>query len=217
MQLSFQATGAHAPAQVATPHLALGLAIEAAAPANGTATQVRALALQVQLRLEVARVTYDEASARALEDLFGPRERWPETQHSLLWASLHLAVPAFTDRTRVELLVPCSLDFDLAVTRYFAALTDGVVPVRLLFAGTVFHTGPAGGLQASPIPREAETELALPVAVWQEMTARHHPERAFLPVRRELLARLLRYRSTRATPTWDRALEDLLAAAEVSP
>lgn len=206
-ELSFTVVGAEAPAHLAAPHLVLKLGV--ASPG----ASVRALLLQAQVRIDATRRAYEGPTAERLGDLFGPPARWGETVRSLLWANVTHSVPGFEGETIVELTVPCTFDFNVGATRYFDALQDGVVPLVLYFSGTVFHDDPEGALRVAQVAREAEATFALPVALWKDMMARHYPDTTFVPLRRDLFDRLLRYRSRASAPTWERALEDLLAQA----
>ena len=53
--------------------------------------------------------------------------------------------------TTVELAVPCSFDFNVAATKYFAAMEEGEIPLCFLFSGTVFYQAEDGRLQVAPI------------------------------------------------------------------
>jgi Family of unknown function (DUF6084) len=68
-----------------------------------------------------------------------------------------VAVPRFTGELLVDLELPCTLDFNIAATKYFHALDSGDIPVAVMFSGTLFYEGPmdgqnAGALQISQIP-----------------------------------------------------------------
>lgn len=205
-ELTFTVVGAEAPAYLAAPHLVLKLRV--------TSPQaIRAVLLQAQVRIDATRRAYEGETGERLGDLFGPRERWGETVRSLLWANVTHSVPPFDGETVVELAVPCTFDFNVGATRYFDALQDGVVPLVLYFSGTVFHEDADGNLRVAQLGREAEASFALPVALWKEMMARHYPDTTFVPLRRDLFDRLLRFRSRASAPTWERALEELLARA----
>lgn len=201
--LRFVVEGASVPPALA-PCLALSLKLTGAA---------RGLFLHTQVRIDAPRRRYTDAEAPGLRDLFGERARWPETITSLLWASVATSVAPFEGETTVELTLPCSLDLSLSTTRWFEALEGGVAPLSLYFSGTAFVEAPHGGLMASPIPREAEARFDLPVATWREMMDRHHGGAAFLTLRRDVLDRLQRFRSDVAAPSWERAVEELLARA----
>ena len=52
--------------------------------------------------------------------------------------------------TVVDLPVPCSSDFNLAATKYFAALEEGEIPLCFLFSGTIFYEARRGRACRSP-------------------------------------------------------------------
>ena len=54
------------------------------------------VALTIQLMIEPARRSYDDATRERLVELFGAPERWAVTTRSLVWAKLDVLVPAFT-------------------------------------------------------------------------------------------------------------------------
>jgi hypothetical protein len=132
----------------------------------------------------------------------------------MLWTHTSAVVPAFTGSTVVDLPVPCTYDFNLAAAKYFYALEGGEVPLCLLFSGTVFYAAGDGALQVAPIPWEKETTFRLPVRVWKDMMELYYPNSAWLCLRKDVFDRLYRYKSSRALPTWEQALENLLAAGE---
>ena len=57
----------------------------------------------------------------------------------MLWTHASAMVPAFAGTTEVDLPVPCTFDFNVAITKYFSGLTDGEIPLCLQFSGTVFY------------------------------------------------------------------------------
>ncbi|AJT62169.1 DUF6084 family protein [Streptomyces chattanoogensis] len=207
--LSFDCTGVRADPYAAGPTLVFRLRITAADPAR-----VHALALRCQIRIEPARRGYASDEAEALTDLFGDRSRWGSSLNPLQFAQVSLVVPGFTGMTEVDLPVPCTYDMDVAAARYFHALRDGEVPLRLLFSGTAF-AGP-GGFSVSPVPWDKEALLGMPVSVWQEMTEQHFPGCGWLRLSRATLDALLAFRSRHALPSWDATVEALLTAARAA-
>ena len=113
----------------------------------------------------------------------------------------------------MELPVPCSFDFNVAATKYFAALEDGEIPLCFLFSGTIFHNTDDGSLQAQPISWEKEAEFRLPVLVWREMMDHFYPNTAWLCLRRDIFDRIHELKRRQGIPTWDQALEHLLKLA----
>jgi hypothetical protein len=214
--LSLQVESAAPVRFAAAPTLGFALRISAATPDQ----RIDAVALRCQLRIEATRRPYTTAEQPKLRDLFGEVARWSQTLRSLLWTHVSTIVPAFTGNTVVELQVPCSFDFSLAVTKYFDALEEGDVPLTFLFSGTVFHSGTdghagaAGRLQAVPIPWDREASFQLPVSTWRDLMDHYYPGTAWLCLERDTFDRLNAYKTRRGHPTWERALDELLAAAQ---
>jgi hypothetical protein len=208
--LEFRVRAAEAAAFSAAPGITLTLDVSAA-PAGAS---VEAAALNVQVRIDPARRSYTPDEEERLRDLFGAPSLWARSLRSLLWTNVALNVPRFTGATAVELLLPCTFDLDLAAAKYLYGLEQGEVPLTLLFSGTVFHAGPDGGLQVAPIPWSREAAFRLPAQTWHAAIARHHPQRAVLPLERAVFDRLYRYRQERGLTSWDAAVESLLAAVD---
>jgi hypothetical protein len=206
-ELRFAVSEVAALAHVAVPTLAFRLRIAAGAA-------VRSLTLNVQLRIDARGRPYEPAEQARLTDLFGEPERWGETMRSLLWTHATLVVPPFSGETEAELAVPCTYDFDVAASKYLDALAGGEVPLELLFSGTLFYAGPDGRLQAAHVPWDREAACRMPVAVWREAMERAFPGTAWVRLGRGAFGRLHAYRSARALPSWDAALEELLKDAD---
>jgi hypothetical protein len=208
--LSFRVTGAKAVPFAATPLLALKLQVGNAV----TAEAVHAVVLRCQVQIEAQRRGYEAADQARLFELFGEPERWGQTLRGLLWAHVNVNVPGFTGETVVDLPLPCSFDFNVAVTKYVHALQDGEIPLSLLFSGTVFYEANGDGLQVAQIPWEKEANYRLPVRVWQEMMAHYYPNGAWLCLRQDVFDRLYQYKIRHGVPTWEAALESLLPPDE---
>jgi hypothetical protein len=167
--------------------------------------------LQAQIQIEATRRHYAPEEQSRLLDLFGTPDRWNQTLRSTLWTHAHTNVPAFTGETSVDLPVPCTFDFNVAATKYFSALVRGEVPLVLLFSGTVFYDDPARGLQIAQIPWSKEARYRLPVEVWKKVMDLYYPNTAWLNVRRDVFDRLHEFKMLSGLPTWEQALERLLA------
>jgi hypothetical protein len=204
--LSFRVTAAKAVPFAAAPLLALKLQVT-----NAVAVEaVHSVALRCQVQIDAKRRRYDGQDQARLFELFGEPERWGQTLRGLLWAHTNMNVPGFTGETVVDLPLPCSFDFNAAVTKYFHALEDGEVPLCLLFSGTVFYEANDGGLQVAQIPWEKEATYRLPVRVWKEMMEHYYPNSAWLCLRRDVFDGLYRYKIRHGLPTWEMVLESLL-------
>lgn len=209
-ELSFSVEAVAAVEYAAVPTLAFKLRI-----ANAVAGEaVHAVTLRCQIQIESSRRRYTAEEQRNMVDLFGEPERWSQTLRSLLWTHASMVVPGFEGDTVADLPVPCSFDFNVAATKYFEGLTNGEIPLRLLFSGTVFYAGEDGGLQVAPISWEQEATFKLPRSVWREMMNSYYPNSAWLSLRRDVFERLYQYKMQHGVPTWEQALERILPVEE---
>jgi hypothetical protein len=102
-------------------------------------------------------------------------------------------VPSFAGETVVDLPIPCTFDFNVAATKYFYGLQDGVIPLCLMFSGTVFYAKGGGGLQVAPISWNKEARFKLPVQIWRHVIeAFTQTPHGFVPARR--VERLYQYK-----------------------
>ena len=123
-----------------------------------------------------------------------------------------VVVPAFDGAsTTVDMNVPCTFDFNVAATKYFDGLAGGDIPLLLLFSGTVFYASPQSELQVAPISWELEARYKLPVTMWREMMDIYYPNSVWLNLHKDVFDRLYRYKMEHGIPTWERALEHMLA------
>jgi Family of unknown function (DUF6084) len=202
--LKFQVEDVAATPNAAAPQLSFKVRI-----ANSQGEPIHSIALRVQVQIEPVRRRYTAKEQEHLKELFGEPERWSKSLHPLLWTNANLTVPAFTSDTSVEVPVPCTFDFNVAVTKYIYGLEDGELPVSLLFSGTVFHAGRMG-LQIAQIPWDREASYRLPVRVWKEMMDLYYPDTAWLCLRRDIFERLYEFKSRHGIPTWEQAFERML-------
>ncbi|HEX5270153.1 MAG TPA: DUF6084 family protein [Gemmataceae bacterium] len=211
--LTFQVDAARPERFAAAPLLLFQVRLtESVRPAREP-TPIHSVALRCQVRIEPARRRYAAAEQGRLGDLFGTPDRWGQTLRPLLWTHVSAVVPSFTGSGTVDLPVPCGADFCLAATKYFAALEEGEVPLSFLFSGTIFYEGPDGALQVAQIPWDREATFRLPAATWREVTDHYYPNTRWLCLRRDVFDRLNEYRSRQGLPTWEDALDRLLAPA----
>lgn len=171
---------------------------------------VHAMVLRVQIRIEPQRRRYSDAESELLTHLFGERARWGETLKPFQFTTVAVTVPGFTGATEVDAEVPCTYDLEVAAGKYFHALAEGVVPMVLLFSGTVFGKG-GPGFWVEQVPWHTQAECRMPVAVWDELMARYFPDVAWIKLPRETVDALLKYKAQHAIPTWEAAVERLLA------
>jgi hypothetical protein len=211
-ELHFKIEGAEAVPNAATPLIALKLRIT-----NFPATEtIHAVTLRCQVQIEPAKRRYVPNEQEKLLDLFGTPERWARTVKPLLWMNTSVAVPRFTGELLVDLELPCTFDFNVAATKYFHALDSGDIPVAVMFSGTLFYEGPDGALQISQVPWDRESSFRLPVSVWKEMMEMHHPNSAWLYLRRDSFEQLYNYKVRHGLPTWEQAIAKALAGEKAS-
>ncbi|WP_035948567.1 DUF6084 family protein [Parafrankia sp. EUN1f] len=170
--------------------------------------RLHVLALRCQIRIEPGARRYDDAEAQALTGLFGAGP-----PHPIQFAMVSTMVPGFTGSADVELAVPCSYDLEVASGNYFQSLRGGVIPLRLMFSGTVFGVGPHG-LRVEQVPWRLETTCRLPVATWRELIDAYFPGSGWLRLDRSTVDALTRYRRDHAIATADAAIVSLLAGED---
>jgi hypothetical protein len=189
----------------AVPQLTARVRIE-----ETTGQSVHAIALRCQVRIEPQRRGYAEADETGLQSLFGDRSRWSATLRPFLWMQCSTTVQGFTGSTEVDLALPCSYDFDVAGSRYLHAIGDGLVPLSLMFSGTVFTKGLAG-FGVEQVPWDCDARYQMPVAVWQQMMRLYFPNTGWIRLDHDLLDRLADYRGRHGLISWEEVLERLLA------
>ena len=207
-ELGFTVLGCEPLRHAAAPSLRFSLAIDA----QGAA--VRSVMLDVQLRIAATQRGYSEAEQAQLGDLFGQAHRWGDTLRNLLWTQATLVVPPFDGSTVVDLIVPCTYDFDVAAAKYLAGLHDGDIPLELLFSGTVFYVSAAGAIQINRISWNAEAAHRLPVRVWRETMDHYFPNAAWLRLHRDAFERLVAFRARNALTSWEAVVAALLEGRE---
>ena len=173
---------------------------------------VHTIALKAQIQMEVTRRQYDAGEQSRLRDLFGSPDRWGQTLRSMLWTHASVIVPQFRGSTTAELHVPCSFDFNIAATKYFHGLSAGDIPLCFQFSGTVFYQGQEGALQVSPISWDKEAKYRLPVKVWKALMDEYYPNSTWLALRKDVFERLYDYKVREGIPTWEQALDRMLAS-----
>jgi hypothetical protein len=209
--LSISVNGAMPDPYAAAPTLHLALELHQ----RGRPVPIQSISLQCQIRIETAKRYYAPAEQSRLSDLFGEPSRWSQTLRSLLWTHATVVVPAFTgERTEVNLPVPCSFDFNLAATKYFHGLDQGVVPLLLLYSGSVFYRDEEGALAMALISWNEETHYALPLQVWKDMMQLYYPNQHWLRVNAQVFEALYEYKRRCGHPGFDEALASLLAEAK---
>lgn len=206
--VDFEFVDAKANLHGATPDVSLKLrAIE------HTGVRVHAGVLRCQVRIEPMHRTYNDTEAKRVVDIFGGRERWGSTMQAMQLAFVTQLLPGFTDECEFDLQLPLSYDVHVAANKYLAGLTEGTIPLTLMFSGTIF-TGYAGQIEVTHVPWHKETHIQLPVETWQEAMDAHFAGWAWLMLHRDTYNRLGEYRSSNAFVGWDEAISHLLDKAD---
>ena len=201
-----------APAKhAAAPTLYFKLAISQKVGQGEQPVPIQSISLQCQIRIEAKRRIYKRDEQTRMSDLFGAPARWSQTLHSMLWTHASVVAPAFeSDRTVVDLPVPCSFDFNLAATKYFYGLEYGEVPLLLLFSGSVFYRDAEGRLEMDLISWNKEAKYNLPVKIWQDMMEIYYPNCTWLCIDRQAFQALYEYKRRHGYTGFDEALISLL-------
>jgi hypothetical protein len=214
IDLAFTVTSVQATPHAAVPRLTFRLRVEERN--SSQPTDIQSVQLRCQLRIEPTRRVYAGEDPRRLVDLFGEPAGWGRTMHSLLWTHVQTVINAFHGEADFELPVACSFDFNVAATKYFAALEHGEIPLRLLFSGSVFYRTDDAHLQIAPIAWDQEAAFRLPVTVWRELMERYYPGTVWMGLDRDIFDRLTAYQSRQGLPNWQQAIEALLANQQES-
>lgn len=175
---------------------------------------IHSVALRCQVMIDVTRRHYSPGDQERLLELFGEPERWGQTLRTMLWTHVNVGVPGFVGSTVVDVPVPCTFDFNVAATKYYAGLEYGEIPLSFLFSGTVFYESTEGALQVAQISWNKEASYRLAVPVWQAMMDVYYPNTAWLCLRRDVFERLYQHKVRHGLTTWEQALEDMLAKSE---
>jgi hypothetical protein len=206
--LDFSVVSAEAVTFAAAPLLSFKLSVHN----RNTEERIQSVALRCQIQIETTKRRYTTAEQAKMFELFGEPERWGRTLTSMLWTHTSTTVPPFEGETVVDLPVPCTFDFNVAATKYFAGLEDGVVPLNLMFSGTTFFDGPTG-LLVEQISWDKEARFSLPIQVWHEMMNHYYPNTAWLCLRRDVFEQLRRYKMDNAIPTWEQVFDNIVPVA----
>lgn len=208
--LSFRIEGVEPVPYAALPLLAFQMRIANASPDE----TIHSIVLRAQIQIEATRRRYSSDEQKQLLDIFGEPSRWGTTLRSLLWTHASVSVPPFQRETVATLPVPCTFDFNVGATKYFHGLSGGELPLNFLFSGTIFYATADADLQVAPIPWEQEARFNLPLSVWKQVIELYYPNTAWLCLRRDAFERLYQYKVRHGIPTWEAAMERILAEAE---
>ncbi|BBZ34520.1 DUF6084 family protein [Mycolicibacterium confluentis] len=210
-ELTFSVLGVEPEPYAVTPTLAAHVGV-----AGASDDPVHAIALRCQVRIEPSRRSYADQEEPGLLDLFGPRERWAETQRTFLWQHTAAMVPGFSGAATTALPLPCTYDFEVAASKYLHALRDGTVPLQFLFSGTVFFKGDSG-FRVQQVPWHCDDHYDMPVSVWRTLIATHFPDRGWVRLEHDTIAALASYKSQRGLLNLDDAVASLLTARAETP
>lgn len=205
--IDFAITGVEVERHAVAPLLRFALCVSSRSPDCA----VLNIMLGTQICIEPTRRRYAAPEQERLSDLFGEPERWGKSLHSFLWTHSSLLVPAFDRECTIDLPVACSYDFNIAATKYFHGVEDGDIPLSFLFSGSIFYRDPDGELQIAQIPWSRESAFRLPVAVWRRMMDDYYPQSTWLCLGRDAFEQLYRYKREKGLPSFEHALNDLIA------
>jgi hypothetical protein len=205
--LAFEVIGARPEPHAAVPTIMMRLRVS-----ETSGGEVHAAALRCQIRVEPQRRRYRPEEQERLYDLFGEVPRWGDTLRPFLWTHVSTTLAGFAASSEFDLPVVCTYDFEVAGAKYLHGLEGGDVPLLLLFSGTVFSKGTTG-FAAEPVGWDREASYRLPVAVWRGVMDLYFPNSGWVRLGRGTLDALQRFKSSRALPTWDQALDQLLKEA----
>ncbi len=139
-ELQFQVEDVAPRVNAATPQLTFKLRITNTVEDEA----VQSMLLRCQLQIEPVRRRYTPQEQQRMLELFGEPERWSKTLRPLLWENLSISVPGFSGSTIVELFVPCTFDFNVAMTKYAYGLEGGELPATCSSVEPFFIKGRAG-------------------------------------------------------------------------
>jgi hypothetical protein len=208
--LAFRIGDVGAMAHAACPTVAAKLHISNS-PAD---EEIQSISLNCQVQIQPLGRQYTAMEEARLLELFGERERWGQTMKPLHWANIVLKVPPFRGETKIDLPLPCSLDFDVAANKYFYGLEAGSITLTVMFSGTVFYTNKEDVIQIAQIPWDREARFKLPAAAWKDAIAAHYPETAWIQLPHYVFDRLYRYKVARGISMWQGVIERLLNESE---
>jgi len=187
----------------------LRLPLHASAPG----ATVRGLALSIDVRIAAQRRRYRPSECERLAEIFGTPEQWARSIGSVPWTRATVNVPAFEGARDVDVLLPCSYDFEVAAAKYLAALDDGDIPVDVVITGNAYFADAGGRLQIAKLPWDADVPARIPVALWREAVDAVFAGTGWVRLDRALLQRLQGYRSRHGHGDWDATLASLLDGA----
>jgi Family of unknown function (DUF6084) len=177
-----------------------------------TGDPIHAVALRTQIMIEPQRRRYVPEEEERLLAQFGERERWGQTLKPFMWTQVATMIPSFDGTTEVDVLVPCTYDWELGSTKFLHAVETGDVPLNLLFSGTVFSKGESG-FTVEPVPWNRESRFGMPASIWRAVMDIYFPGTGWIRVPRDTIDKLERFRTLRGLPSWERTFDVLVEEA----
>jgi hypothetical protein len=205
-ELEFTVLDVIADRYAATPQLLARIRV-----AESTGVVIHAMALRAQVMIEPQRRPYTDDESAGVVDQFGLRPRWKDTLRPFLWTFASTMVSGFSGDLEFDLPIPCTYDLEVTASKYLHALDDGVVPIRLLFGGTVFSRGTTG-FSVEQVAWNLEAAYSLPVAVWTELMDHFFPNAGWVRLDRETIGSLVRFKGANGLTTWEQVFDALLDA-----
>jgi hypothetical protein len=201
----FSVLGVSAVKYAAAPMLNFDLHV-----AESSGRQVYMIALTIQVMIEPARRSYDDATRERLKGLFGEPERWAVTTRSLVWAQVDVVIPAFTGSTTVSVPITCSYELEVAAAKYFHSLPDGQAPLAFHFNGTIYYKDYDGQMQMVLVPWTKSCDYRMPVATWRDMIEMYYPNTAWVALNGATIDALQSRQVSRGLATPDACIMQLL-------
>ena len=189
------------------PTIALGLRVSSRHPVSG-------IDLRCQIMVDVPSRGHSGAERARLSEVYGDTTASNAALRPLVWTHTSANVPAFDRTCTVDLTIPLSSDFDVAVTKYFNSLDGEGIPLRLQFSGMISYRDMRDQLQIARIPLTTEAVGQLPLALVRSLRNRYYPGTAWLRMPRAAFERLIEYKRKTGLPSWEGAFDRLLDATE---
>jgi len=189
------------------PTVVLGLRVSTSQPVSG-------IDLRCQIMIDVPDRAHSGAERSRLTRLYSETAGDAAPLRPLLWAQASANAPAFDRQCNVDLTVPVSFDFDVAVTKYMHGSDADAIPLRLQFSGMIFYRDAREQLQLVRVPGTTEAGGLLPLRVVQSLRDRYYPNSAWLRMPQATFDRLRAYKHRAGLPSWESALDRLLDAAD---
>lgn len=201
----FTVVGARAEEYAASPTVVFSLRVR-----EPSEREIYTIALSVRILVDPTGRSYNEEAREALFDLFGPAEHMAASMQSLVWGQVGVLAPSFTGEETFDVSVPCTYDLEVATSKYFASLPDGVAPLDFHFNGTILYSGEDDRLQIVHVPWRCTARYRMPVAVWRQAVDASFAQTGWIRLHDETLARLRRRQAERGAPSFDALVAELL-------